>query len=135
MKVWSLLLLPIVGCAGQSQPVAANSGTPEHEIVLEVGQRAVLSGDIQVEFVRVVADSRCPSNVTCVWAGDAAVEIRMAERDSVSASVLHTNGQSGAGLLTWRHLRVELAAVDPHPVEGTSTGPYRARLRWSFLPD
>jgi hypothetical protein len=41
------------------------------EFSLSVGQKAsIAGGDLRVEFVDVVADSRCPKDVVCVWAGE-----------------------------------------------------------------
>jgi hypothetical protein len=37
--------------------------------------------DLHVTFERVAQDSRCPRNVTCVWAGEATVELRLRDAD------------------------------------------------------
>lgn len=43
-------------------------------VVLHVGEHVVI-GDVEVTFIRVVNDSRCPVDVTCVWSGNAEVEL------------------------------------------------------------
>ena len=30
-------------------------------------------GDVELKFIKVLSDSRCPKGVTCVWAGEAVV--------------------------------------------------------------
>ena len=41
---------------------------------LRVGQTAAITGtNVRVKFDRVVADSRCPIDVQCVWAGSASI--------------------------------------------------------------
>ncbi|MBT8254694.1 MAG: hypothetical protein HKN00_08000 [Flavobacteriaceae bacterium] len=32
-------------------------------------------GDLRVEFVELITDSRCPKLVTCIWAGEAKVRV------------------------------------------------------------
>ena len=54
--------------------VEATLGAP---LQLAPGQSAVLS-DLEVQFAGIAADSRCPSDVTCVWAGE--VVARLAVR-------------------------------------------------------
>ncbi|MCC7124470.1 MAG: hypothetical protein IT178_06465 [Acidobacteria bacterium] len=46
---------------------------------------------VQVTFVGVESDSRCPTGVTCVWEGDAAVRIAVRrDDDSPELLLLHT---------------------------------------------
>ena len=32
-------------------------------------------GDIRIEFLKIISDSRCPKSVNCVWAGEAKVQV------------------------------------------------------------
>ena len=43
-----------------------------------------------LEFMRVVSDSRCPPNVNCVWAGDATLELRVSKGKQIQKLTLHT---------------------------------------------
>ena len=47
--------------------------------VVKVGLNEKMSLDdiLEVEFVKVVSDSRCPKNVQCVWAGEAVVLVKL----------------------------------------------------------
>src|SRR6266704_216034 len=58
------------------------------EFMLRVGEHRVL-GPTRTElgFQRVTADSRCPRNVVCVWAGAAAVRLWLLERGEDSTFV------------------------------------------------
>lgn len=59
------LLLLAVSCSPAD--VAARLG---EELRLKVGQTAILSGEsLEVSFLDVLEDSRCPRGVTCVWEG------------------------------------------------------------------
>ena len=66
-----LLLAVALACCGRDGSAAALD-TP---IQLAPGQSAVFNDDnLQVQLVGV-SDSRCPSDVTCLWAGEAAVRL------------------------------------------------------------
>ncbi len=60
---------------------------------LGLGEQARLaSEDLTVRFAAVAGDSRCPSDVTCFWAGDAKVEVRLTQGEDQTLVSLHTNG-------------------------------------------
>jgi hypothetical protein len=63
----TLALLTISGC---SQPIR-NEVSLDQEFTLSVGKSSAIAGEnITLKFVEVTSDSRCPQNVTCVWAGE-----------------------------------------------------------------
>mgnify|MGYP006896872537 CR=1 FL=1 len=47
--------------------------------VLQVGEQLEF-GDKSIRFKEVISDSRCPKDVTCVWAGEAKVLIQIFEK-------------------------------------------------------
>ena len=47
--------------------------------VLQGGEQ-IEFGDKSIRFIEVVSDSRCPKDVTCVWAGEAKVLIEIFEK-------------------------------------------------------
>ena len=69
-----------------------------------------------VRFVALVGDSRCPSDVNCIWAGDAEIEMLVARGDEGVSLRLHTHGggrhprQAAAFGFTLR-----LESLDPYP--------------------
>src|SRR5262245_64416546 len=53
-----------------------SAATLNAPIQLAPGQSAVFDGeDLEVKLVAVDSDSRCPSDVTCVWAGEVIARI------------------------------------------------------------
>jgi hypothetical protein len=69
------LIVTLAGCqsSGASKPHAASLN---QEVQLAPKERAEYEPQkLTVEFVRVVGDSRCPKDVTCVWAGEVRVEV------------------------------------------------------------
>lgn len=83
-------------------------------VTLEPG-RAVRVTDVpaRITFVSVRADSRCPADVTCVWAGNAEVVLKV-EDDRLpddTIIVLNTGVEPRSGRVG--DLRIELLDVAP----------------------
>jgi hypothetical protein len=124
MATLILLLLSCVGCANGPMPPdepLPSGPTPlstagDEIIELRVGATAAVPGTAAtIGFTRVVNDSRCPRGVTCVWEGDAVVELRVQPREGETRLVeLHSNERFE------RQTRIEevtltLERLEPHP--------------------
>lgn len=82
--------------------VACASGSPASDVEevalgesfrLAVGEEVRLSSEeLLVRFSGVTADSRCPSDLNCFWAGDAAAEVRLARGGEETSVSVHTHG-------------------------------------------
>ena len=60
-------------------------------LTVAVGRSATLdNGRLAVSFVARQADSRCPANVVCVWAGDAVVRVSARAGRTTVERELHT---------------------------------------------
>jgi hypothetical protein len=88
------------------------------EITLEVGEERSIPGTVlRIELLGVAEDSRCPVDVTCVWEGDAAVELGLtAGSGPTHLHVLHTALEPKA--VDFNGVRVTLIGVAPEPREG-----------------
>ena len=124
----SLFLLPVLllsaACATTMVP-----GNPV-EFELAVGETASLRDqDLSVAFKAVGADSRCPSDVACVWAGDAELLLRLKGVPGVHDTILHTTLDPKT--LTVSRTTLEVLGLSPAPVSTSGTDPrsYRLRLR------
>lgn len=109
-----LLLLPFVLAACQAPiattPRPSESPAPETRVVLRPDEARLLGDDFSLSVVQI-ADSRCPADVACVWAGEA------------SAVVLpsHPTMRFRADTLT-------LAPARPGRRDSMQVGPFRVRL-------
>ncbi|MGM0636232.1 MAG: hypothetical protein ACQESK_09215 [Bacteroidota bacterium] len=77
MKFTKFPLILLLFFSNLSLVLAQNSSeikTPVIKAHIEVGQ-VYEFGEYQFEFVRVLSDSRCPENVTCVRAGEIEIEV------------------------------------------------------------
>jgi hypothetical protein len=105
-------------CAGSTEPEVelANSALDaEGSLVMAVGDHVRVRGTtLWVTFLGLESDSRCPVDVTCVWAGDAEVELALVVGTGPSVpSVLHWNTQMGPASAEAGPYRVSLVAIEP----------------------
>ena len=87
------------------------------EFQIRVGQQLKFDGgDFAVKFTRVVQDSRCPSDVNCVWAGNAQVSLEWIADKCPTAVTLNTNPTPEAGDESKvGGFRIKLIKLDPYP--------------------
>lgn len=78
----SLVLLLMLSCA------ASTPTTPLGETFTLTPGKSVTVDGLQITFVAVGQDSRCPPDVQCIWEGDAEVRLRVGTEDVT----LHTHG-------------------------------------------
>ena len=68
--IYLLLFLYSMVAFSQEQP----SSTPQIVFKVSLGETLTV-GDIDLKFVEVLEDSRCPKDAVCVWAGQARVHV------------------------------------------------------------
>ncbi len=122
-----LLTVALVACrsAGDSAPREVGL---DQEVQLAPAERAVFGpSKLDIEFVRVVEDSRCPSDVTCVWAGE--VKVQLSSRTGGAEAVQHelTTGKEAAV----GELRLMIVRVQPERITTREISPeqYRVTLK------
>lgn len=85
---------------------------------LRIGQTAKFTNEkLRVTFIRVAEDSRCPINVTCVWAGQITVVLQFAleNQKQVEIKLTQVPGRVHAYAIVFNEYQVELVAVAPQP--------------------
>ena len=78
-RYFASLLLSSIGAVALAACVRDGSAaTLDAPIQLTPGQSAVFEAEkLEVKFVDIAEDSRCPSDVTCVWAGEIVVRLAL----------------------------------------------------------
>ena len=120
--------------------MANNTGVPANdetqvkvgqEFLVKVGQQIKIGDDVRVRFVAVPEDSRCPSDVNCVWAGNAVVTVEFTEGQCTTTLRLntHQSPQTPENPKVGPY-RVKLVKLDPYPrsTQKISAGDYTATL-------
>ena len=119
-------LLSLATCGRSPTEVALNE-----EFELRLGQSVRVAGRSTVlTFERVREDSRCPVDVTCVWAGNAVVVLQVGGDQPATAVELNTTVEPKHAAV--EGLELELRSLEPSPRSGETLSErnYRARLRF-----
>lgn len=144
-SILMLLILCTAGCssAAEEVPSGTTSGTTagttsdpssdatpvSAEVTLAPGETKS-AGGISLTFDRVIGDSRCPTDVTCAWEGDADLLFRLSAAGEPPSEVhLHTTRREATGV-TYAGRRVTLVGVTPAPNSQREIAPgdYRATV-------
>ena len=115
-----LTLILLAACSAPNQILQAG------QIVLRPGDSiASEDGSIKVTFVQVTEDSRCPTNVQCVWAGQVKVllEVTLGTEVQQYTLVTVTAFEGDVNSIEVGDYTVTLTQVDPYPVYGQATNP------------
>ena len=119
MTRWAKLLLAAAaaGACSSGGSVPTQTGDPSpaaRALSVGVGETASVPGiDLTITFRSVTEDSRCPRDVTCVWAGNGRVALTLSSAEGSEDAELNTTVQP-------RHIdlagmRVVLASLAPYP--------------------
>ena len=110
-----------------------------HSFTLGYGKKLTLpGGGLTVQFTQV-KDSRCPKGVTCIWAGHAAVTLRVGQPGhAAQAIVIGTAAPANMNLpheANYASYRFSLLALEPDnsPDAPVPAKRYRARIQVSAL--
>src|SRR5919206_5039217 len=99
----ALLFGGVEAVASTRRAAPAQKERVGREFKIKVGRTVTLKGEsLRLRFVRVADDSRCPTNVDCVWAGNAEVLIeasagRARGKKVLTLSTNASQGRSGEG--------------------------------------
>ena len=109
------VLLISTGCS-TGKDVKASLG---EEFSVNIGQTARIdSEDLEIEFIDIVGDSRCPKGVTCIWAGEVTAKVAINTGNSLDELLLTEHGLSnGKATAVYQKYRL-VYHVEPYPEQG-----------------
>ena len=85
---------------------------------LRAGREIAFKGErLRIKFAAVDQDSRCPSDGTCLWGGNAAVrvEARTSGKDRTSLTLNTGKNASLANEMQYHGYKVKLISLSPYP--------------------
>jgi len=123
MKLWAWPLVVPIGLALMSCHGTAQADVPEFTLnqpfALAGGQDGLIPSEkLNLRFTEVLEDSRCPTQVECVWTGQARIAISVQPDGGGQTNVeFNTNPAPGQTVkaATVGPYSVELASLDPYP--------------------
>ena len=104
----------------------------EGDLRLALGGSATVGRDgLTVRFVSVVDDSRCPTNVQCVRAGEAKVQLSLRAPGAGDDAVILATEGGQPRFATFAGYEIHLIALDPPRRSDVPNPAYRVTLRFS----
>ena len=96
----------------------------DREFRLGVGQTGFLElENIEIKFLKVTSDSRCPSDVTCIWAGEVEVLVNIWKDDQDLGNLTLVGQNNDLAAATFDGYSVRLVRVDPYPISTVTIKP------------
>lgn len=109
------IMLLLLGCASNPPLVQAQLGK---NFTLKVNQSASFASEgLVVKLAEVSQDSRCPSDVVCVWAGEVRVKLLLSKGEK--SGLLQPALGAAAGNESeaeFEGYKIKVVAVEPYPV-------------------
>lgn len=122
MKTMSMYIVLVCFCAfAKAQNTASDALVVEdrQEIKLGVGDRQEIN-TIEITFLEVLEDSRCPKDVSCVWAGQAKIKVLIKEKGKPSVEKEFIFDASGKNVFIHKSETVIIEALRLSPYPKTS---------------
>jgi hypothetical protein len=120
-----LLFCCLAACGGSPASTAPAPLELDVEGTLAAGATVPVKGtDMQVTFVAVTEDSRCPKDVSCVWAGE--VKVKLAVKLGSSAPVEREVLEGRAAIV--EPYRLTVTRVLPEPLSDKKPQPSDYRI-------
>jgi hypothetical protein len=113
--ITATILLLAAGLSCSTDKVAASLG---QEFTLPVGKTAVIAGEsLSIKFVEVTGDSRCPTGVQCIQAGDVKCLMLIKYMQSTSSLVYTQSGGNDNSPEVFNKYILSFR-VEPYPESG-----------------
>ena len=137
----AIFCVALAACEGQnatapfdtaSSALNSSAGVAlDQQFELRVGQTATIAGEgLTVEFQAVPEDSRCPTGVQCVWAGNARVQVVLAKGGKAAGVELNTNLEPKSA--DYLEYNIELVSLAPYPTAKNPSIP-QSQYRATFV--
>jgi len=109
MKKVIIGLLFAVLAAGAMPALAKRSDSVEVQINKEV----TAAGGLKIAFIELVEDSRCPTDVNCIWAGNAKIKVRVTKNGR--SKVLELDTLTRGMIPSYGNYQLKLKELTPKP--------------------
>ncbi len=112
--------------------MAAAAAAQAEDLTIRAGQKGhAAHGKVEIKFISVIEDSRCPVGTVCVWAGNARVKVEVVYRHR-SRKTIELNTTVEPHDVEIEGYRIRLVDVSPKPGENKRGGKARPTIRLSI---
>ena len=116
----AVIVLALVSCEGGHRAHADGiEAALDRPFTLAGGQQATITGEpLRLRFTRLLEDSRCPTEVECVWTGQARIAVEV-DQDQAAVTTVEFNtnpapGQNNQSVRSGGY-QITLQSLDPYP--------------------
>jgi hypothetical protein len=114
MKLTVLPLLFLFAVAVAHPASDVNRATLNQNFDVKAGNRVVIQNEgLNISFLTVSEDSRCPENAKCVWSGNAKVVLRLSKAGQRAATINLNTGLDPKNI-SYQGYDIKLIDVSPH---------------------
>ena len=116
----ALFFASIIISSGTSIPITfadvmQTSSVNPNQFQLKINQTASLESDtIKVKFLNVTSDSRCPTDVTCVWEGEAKIVVNIL-KDGQDLGDFNLTSRAVQNNQAFDGHQIKITKIDPSP--------------------
>lgn len=107
-----LLAIPMAAAQGSDQITLPQLNSP---IQLHLNESTFLESESLQITINHINDSRCPSDVTCVWEGEAKVQLRLTHNEQISGNFT-VSTLKNSNSVSFDNYLISLLSVEPYPV-------------------
>lgn len=119
-----IFIMFLFGCSAEE----AITAEPGRKFTIGVGQSAkVAAEDFTITFNEITGDSRCPRNVTCIWAGEVSAGITVNYQGKENPIILVEPGLTDKAEYEFSGYTF-VYHIDPYPMAGEEISPDEYRL-------
>lgn len=121
MLIVQFFIFAVMVFSGPLSGSAAEPVQKTREVVVALGKTKVdRQSKIRVEFLEMLEDSRCPTGVNCIWAGNAKVKVRLSKKGE-TAKIVELDTMNIEKSIVFAGYEIKLAGVTPYPKSGVET--------------
>lgn len=114
-----LIFLILIGFAANVFAIDSKEIELDKQFTIKTEQTISLD-NLKVTFLEIVEDSRCPSDVTCVWQGRASIKLNAENKDHSEDMILTIGENSTAQIEMYK---IDLIDLSPYPISKKITSP------------
>jgi hypothetical protein len=130
LALLAFLMVSACGDAGDPGGGAPTTAPWDAPFTLQIGAATRVGGEVTLRFIDVTNDSRCPSGVQCIVAGEAKVLLHLTDpTGSVHQIELTTPGPGDSSAAAGYEVEIMSLDPGPPPVDGVDKSDYVGTFR------
>ena len=115
MKAATILLLLMTLSGLAQDPTADRRVSLDEEFTIKNGEQVIIEGQkLTLKFSSVFHDSRCPTSVTCAWAGNGAIVVEVSRKKKKAVQAMLNTLLDPRGI-EYKAYNIKLVALNPYP--------------------